>query len=1087
MKFTEAQLENAIIQLLGEQGYPHVLGGQLERGITDVLIEDDLRSYLTSQYADVGISTNEIDGIIRQLALLSPSDLYDSNKTFCKWLSDGFLLKREDPTQKDIYIQLIDYHDLSLMQHVGEDGILAAVAEPSASYRVERNIYKIVNQLEIEGVASASGGELRIPDGILYINGLPLVLFEFKSAIREEATIHDAYVQICTRYRRDIPQLFVYNALCVISDGVNNKMGTLFAPYEFYYGWRKITGNESASKDGFDSLTTLLEGLFDSRRLREVMRHFIYFPDKSHQEVKIICRYPQYYAATKLYQSIKDHQKTPDGKGGDGKGGTYFGATGCGKSFTMQFLARLLMKSVDFESPTIVLITDRTDLDDQLSKQFTNAKGYLGDQIVVTVASREDLRAKLQGRQSGGVFLTTIHKFTEDAELLTDRCNVICISDEAHRSQINLDQKITVITEGKNKGVKKTYGFAKYLHDSLPNATYVGFTGTPIDATLDVFGSLVDSYTMNESVKDEITVRIVYEGRAAKVLLDNTKLKEVEEYYAQCETDGANEYQIEDSKKAMASMSAILGDPDRIHAIAKDFVAHYEERVAEGSTVAGKAMFVSSSRAIAYRLYQELQVLRPAWFDRLECAEGETLTVKEREELKPSERVRMVMTRNKDDEKALWDLIGTKDDRKDLDRQFKQAKSNFKIAIVVDMWLTGFDVPFLDTMYIDKPVSEHNLIQTISRVNRKFEGKNKGLIVDYIGIKTSMNKALKQFGGGSGDNFEDIAASIVEVRNHLDLLNKAFHHFDSSRYFTGDPISQLNCLNEAGEYAMQTEKTEKRFMDITKRLKAAYDICCGSEEISKDERDHIHFYMAIRSIIYKLTRGVAPDTARMNAKVREMIAEAIKSDGVEEIFKLGNEDDSDGAIDIFDEDYLAKIDKIKLPNTKIKLLQKLLEKAIGEVSKTNKVQATDFTKKFKAIVEKYNERKEDDVLVSSVLEDFSNDIIELYHDLKTEMTSFADMGIDFEEKAFYDILKSLSVKYDFTYPDDKMIELAKKAKAVVDSVASFPAWNQREDIKAELQVKLILLLAEYGYPPVANDDAYKEILEQAENFKKNVS
>ena len=369
-------------------------------------------------------------------------------------------------------------------------------------------------------------------------------------------------------------------------------------------------------------------------------------------------------------------------------------------------------------------------------------------------------------------------------------------------------------------------------------------------------------------------------------------------------------------------------------------------------------------------------------------------------------------------------------------------------------------------------------------MNRKFEGKNKGLIVDYIGIKTSMNKALKQFDGGKGDNVEDIAASIVEVRNHLDLLNKAFHHFDSSGYFTGDPISQLNCLNEAGEYAMQTEKTEKRFMDITKRLKAAYDICCGNEQISKDERDHIHFYMAIRSIIYKLTRGVAPDTAQMNAKVREMIAEAIKSDGVEEIFKLGNQDDSESAIDIFDEDYLAKIDKIKLPNTKIKLLQKLLEKAIGEVSKTNKVQATDFTKKFQAIVEKYNERKEEDVLVSSVLEDFSNDIIDLYHDLKTEMTSFEDMGIDFQEKAFYDILKSLSVKYDFTYPDDKMIELAKKAKAVVDSVASFPAWNQREDIKAELQVKLILLLAEYGYPPVANDDAYKEILEQAENFKK---
>jgi type I restriction enzyme R subunit len=1092
MKFTEAQLENAIIQLLSEQGYPHVLGDELfsqnnqgYRGKTEVLIKDDLRSFLALQYAAEGITANEIDGIILQLELLSPSDLYDSNKTFCKWLSDGFLLKREDHTQKDIYIQLIDYNNLSLLQHVTESGNFHAVTESQALYNTDRNIYKIVNQLEIEGVASASGGQLRIPDGILYINGLPLVLFEFKSAIREEATIHDAYVQICTRYRRDIPQLFVYNALCVISDGVNNKMGSLFAPYEFYYGWRKITGNEAASKDGLSSLTTMLEGLFDSRRLREVIRHFIYFPDKSHQEIKIICRYPQYYAATKLYNSIKDHRKTPDGKGGDGKGGTYFGATGCGKSFTMQFLARLLMKSVDFESPTIVLITDRTDLDDQLSQQFTNAKTYIGDQIVETVTSRNDLRAKLQGRQSGGVFLTTIHKFTEDAELLTDRCNVICISDEAHRSQINLDQKITVITEGKNKGVKKTYGFAKYLHDSLPNATYVGFTGTPIDATLDVFGALVDSYTMNDSVKDDITVRIVYEGRAAKVLLDNSKLKEIEEYYEQCETSGANEYQIEDSKKAMASMSAILGDPERIKAIAKDFVAHYEDRVSEGSTVAGKAMFVSSSRSIAYQLYKELKILRPEWFEVLECAIGEKLTEKERKELKPSERVRMVMTRNKDDEKSLWDLLGTKDDRKALDRQFKQAKSNFKIAIVVDMWLTGFDVPFLDTMYIDKPVSQHNLIQTISRVNRTFKGKNKGLIVDYIGIKTSMNKALKQFGGGGGDNVEDIAASIVEVRNHLDLLNKAFHHFDDSGYFSGDPISQLNCLNEAGEYAMQTENTQKRFMDITKRLKAAYDICCGNEQITKDERDRIHFYMAIRSIIYKLTKGVAPDTAQMNAKVREMIAEAIKSDGVEEIFKLGNEDDSDGAIDIFDEDYLTKIDKIKLPNTKIKLLQKLLEKAIGEVSKTNKHQATNFSKKLQEVVDKYNERKEDDVLVSSVLEDFSNEIIDLYHDLKTEMTSFADMGIDYEEKAFYDILKSLSVKYDFSYPDEKMIELAKRAKEVVDSVIGFPAWNQREDIKAELQVNLILLLHEFGYPPVANDDAYKEILEQAENFKKN--
>lgn len=1078
MKFTEAQLEAAIIQLLSDQGYPHLVGSEIERGPSEVLIKSDLRTFLNKQYADDGITEGEIESIIRKLETLPASDLYDSNKTFCKWLSDGFLLKREDHTQKDLYIQLIDYSDLEQMRapEEGEIDVISArkVSEDIPPAYASKNLYKIVNQLEIEGT------EKRIPDGILYINGLPVVLFEFKSAIREEeANIHDAYLQITTRYRRDIPQLFVFNALYVISDGVNNKMGTVFGSYEFFYGWRKITGDEVAGKDGIDSLHTMLQGLFDKRRLREVIRHFIYFPDKSHQDVKVVCRYPQYYAAMKLYQNIKEHSKKPDGSGGDGKGGTYFGATGCGKSFTMQFLTRLLMKSVDFESPTIILITDRTDLDDQLSKQFTNAKTYIGDQIVESVESRSDLRDKLQGRNSGGVFLTTIHKFTEDAELLTDRCNVIVISDEAHRSQINLDQKIKVTEQG----VKKTYGFAKYLHDSLPNATYVGFTGTPIDATLDVFGQVVDSYTMSESVKDEITVRIVYEGRAAKVALDNSKLSEIEEYYQQCQQDGANEYQIEESKKAMTNMGAILGDPDRIKALAKDFVEHYEDRINEGATVAGKAMFVSNSRPVAYQFYQELKDLRPEWFEILECEKGAKLSEEDKEKLQPSERVKMVMTRGKDDPKELWDLLGTKEYRKELDRQFKMAKSNFKIAIVVDMWLTGFDVPFLDTIYIDKPVSRHNLIQTISRVNRKFQGKKKGLVVDYIGIKSQMNKALAKYSKKEETNFEDIQASIVEVRNHLDLLSKLFFKFDSKPYFSGDPVAQLNCLNMAAEYAMLTDKIEKRFMDMTKRLKAAYDVCCGSENITESERDWIHFYMAVRSIVYKLTKGSAPDTAQMNEKVRGMIAEALKSDGVEEIFKMG--DNEDGAIDIFDDDYLEKIDKIKLPNTKIKLLQQLLAKAIGEMKKTNKVQGIDFSKKFQALVEKYNERKEDDVLVSSVLEDFSEEIIDLYNELKEEMSSFEGMGIDFEEKAFYDILLALATKYDFTYPEDKMLDLAKEVKATVDDKAKYTDWSEREDIKAELKVDLILLLHKFGYPPVDRDEVYKEIFEQAENFKKN--
>ncbi len=1075
MKFTEAKLEQAIIELLGEQGYPYQPGGELQRQPHEVLLKADLVQYLAARYAGEGITEGEITSVVRMIEALSASDLYDSNKQFMKWLSDGFLLKREDRSQKDLYIQLIDYRGTEQAVLAAEqEPLLSLAAETPAAYDIDQNIYRLVNQLEIEGTGSQAV-EKRIPDGILYINGLPLVVFEFKSAIREEVRLDEAYTQLAVRYRRAIPQLFVYNAFCVISDGVNSKMGSIFAPYDFFYAWRKVTGHESVEKDGIDALHSMIQGLFEPKRLRDVIRHFIYFPDSSKNEVKIVCRYPQYYAANKLYQSILKHKK-PEG---DGKGGTYFGATGCGKSFTMQFLTRLLMKSVTFESPTIVLITDRTDLDDQLSAQFTNAKEYIGDQNVISVESREHLRELLKGRNSGGVFLTTIHKFTEDTELLTDRDNVICISDEAHRSQINLDQKVRV-TE---KGVKRTFGFAKYLHDSLPNATFVGFTGTPIDATLDVFGPVVDAYTMTESVHDEITVRIVYEGRAAKVIEDPAVLKKIEKYYKQCSEEGSSDYQIEVSKKAMLNLKYILGDKDRIRALAADFVEHYENRLAEGSTVMGKALFVSSSRTIAYDLYKEIKKLRPEWFEVKACSDGSQLTEQEQKEIKPSERVKMVMTRGKDDEKALWDLLGSKDYRKELDRQFKNPKSNFKIAIVVDMWLTGFDVPFLDTLYIDKPVQRHNLIQTISRVNRKFEGKEKGLVVDYIGIKSQMNKALAQYSKSEETNFEDIQTSITAVKDHLDLLNRMFHRFDMQPYFNGEPVAQLNCLNMAAEFAMLTDKQEKRFMALVKRLKAAYDICSGSEHLSQQERDLVHFYLAVRSIVFKLTKGDAPDTAQMNAKVREMIEDALKSDGVEEIFKLGSEAESE--IDLFDDDYLAKIEKIKLPNTKIKLLQQMLAKAIGEFGKTNRSQGIEFSKRFKALVDRYNERKEEDVLVSDVLEDFSDEIIKLYNELRAEMSSFEDMGIDFEEKAFYDILKTLATKYDFSYSEEKLIPLAKDVKSVVDDKARYTDWSQRDDIKAELKVDLIMLLAKHGYPPVDRDEVYKDIFAQAESFKKN--
>ena len=1036
MNFVESKLEDAISSLLANQGF---LDGS---SVKDVIDFNDFHSFLSSNY---NLTKDEVEKIYFDIKSLSNDDVYDSNLKFLKWVSNGYILKKREKGKKDKFINFINHK------------------------KIDKNIFKIVKQLEVIGY------EKRIPDIVVYINGLPLCIMEFKSAIREDATIYDAYQQLTVRYKRDIPELMKYNALCVISDGVNTKMGSLFAPYEFFYAWRKVTGDETLEKNGIDSLHTMIEGLFDPNRLVDVIRNFIYFPDTTKRDDKIVCRYPQYYAANKLFENIKEHRKPL----GDGKGGTYFGATGCGKSFTMLFLSRLIMKSVEFESPTIVVITDRTDLDDQLSAQFTNAKGFIGDETIISVESRQHLRELLQGRKSGGVFLTTIHKFTEDIELLTERTNVICISDEAHRSQINLDQKIRVTEDG----VKKTYGFAKYLHDSLPNATYVGFTGTPVDATLDVFGDVVDSYTMNESVQDEITVRLVYEGRAAKVLLDNKKLQEIEDYYKKCqENDGASTYAVEESKKAMANMRLILGNPDRIKAIAEDFVNHYETRVSEGSTIMGKAMFVCASRQIAFNLYKEIIALRPEWAEVKEADDGIALTDQERKEIKPNAKIKLIATRHKDDEKELYDLCGTKDDRKEHDRQFKNPKSNFKIAIVVDMWLTGFDVPFLDTIYIDKPIQQHNLIQTISRVNRKFEGKEKGLVVDYIGIKNQMKLALAHYNKSDAKNFEDVEQSIIVVKDHLELLKDLFNKFDTSPYFSGEPLKQLQCLNKASEYVQLTKELEHRFMQLVKRLKAAYDVCNGSEKISQDERDLIHFYLAVRSIVFKLTRGVAPDTAQMNLQVQKMIADALEADGVDDILKIGEDESTE--VDIFGDDYLAQLEKIKLPNTKIKLLQKLLAKAIGKFKQVNRTKSIDFSKRFKALVDSYNERKEDSILVSGVLEDFSNEIMNLLQDLKQEMGSFADLGIGIEEKAFYDILQSLAVKYDFTYPEDQLLDLAKAVKAVVDDKASYPDWSDREDIRAELKVDLIVLLAEYGYPPIDHDEVYKEIFEQAENFKK---
>lgn len=1042
--FNEHALEMSIMELFEEEQYEYIRGDKIHRERTEILLCDDLKQYLYNKYSKDGITASEVDSIILMFKNISGS-IYEANKAVYKMISDGFIFNREDRTQKDLFINLIDFDT------------------------PENNIFKVVNQFEIK--YGTGEHDCRIPDGIVFINGIPVVVLEFKSAVKENTTIMDAYKQLTVRYRRDIPELFKYNAFIVISDGANNKYGSFFSPYEFFYAWRKVNA-EDKELDGISSLTTMIKGLFRKDHLLSVIKDFIYFPDDSDKDLKVVCRYPQFFAANKLFENIKAHLRPR----GDGKGGTYFGATGCGKSYTMMFLTRMLMKSTYFSSPTILIITDRTDLDDQLSKQFVGSKKYIGDENIISIESREQLKTCLQNNESGGVYLTTIQKFTEDLSLLTDRANVICISDEAHRSQINLDRKTTITDDG----VKYSYGFAKYLHDSLPNATYVGFTGTPVDGTIEVFGGVVDAYTMTEAVRDGITVNLVYDGRAAKVTLNQDKIREIEEYYAKCELEGANEYQIEESKKAVANLEVIIGDPDRLRAVAEDFINHYETRVAEGATVAGKAMFVCANRNIAYSLYKIIVEMRPKWAEKKACDDGVTLSEKDKKELKPIEKIKMVMTRNKDDEKELFDMLGTKEDRKELDRQFKNIKSNFKIAIVVDMWLTGFDVPSLDTIYIDKPIQQHTLIQTISRVNRVYEGKDKGLIVDYIGIKKNMNMALKKYTNFETEEFEGVEQSITIVKDQLEVLGQMFNHFNSRSFFSGTPKEQLDCLKRAVEYVQLSEEMELRFMAAVRRMKQAFNLCSSSESLTDDDRDYIHFYCAVRSVLFKMTKGDAPDIAQMNARVRELLEGAIQSDGIEELFETGKHI----SVDIFSDEYIDKINAIQLPNTKIKLLQKLLSQAIEEFKKVNKIMGVEFTDRMNKVVDEYNNRRRDEAYANEVLDDVAEQLSQLLEDLKQEKDSFKRMGIDYEEKAFYDILKAVAKKYEFEYPEDKMIELSKEIKKIIDDKSKYTDYLVREDIKANLQFDLAVILDEYGYPPVTIDDVYKEVLEQAENFKK---
>ena len=1077
-KLYESDFEEALVDLFEEVGWEYSHGDTISRKFTDPLIEKDLRDYLTCRYSTKHLSQDEMDGIVANVRNASGQNEYYALQNTFYLYRDGY-----DYTPAEGSPFKLEYIDFECP---------------------ERNIFRCVNQFVME-----QGSENRRPDVMLFVNGIPVCIIELKNPTKVDATVYDAHTQICTRYMRDIPNLMKYCVLAIISDAAKTELGTPFTPFEYFYEWKKVENEDQAGK-GLDTLKTLVKGALSPERILEILRDYVYFPDPTDEDdtTEIVCRYPQFFATRKLRNHVINHLRSV---GGDGKGGTYFGATGCGKTYTMLFLSRQLALRCKSQlgSPTIILIVDREDLETQAGKLFCNSKKYLCDESVKIFESRSDLADELSLRKTGGFFITTIQKFAETTGLLSERSNIICMSDEAHRSQNNLGSKLVIddgtsdkakakaTTEGKTKGgAKVTYGFATYLRKALPNATYLGFTGTPIDETVHVFGEIVDQYTMQQSEADGITVPIKYNPRLARVFLNKEQADLVEAYYKTCADEGATEEDIARSKKAMSSMMAILDNEDRIKRVAKDIVEDYKKRI-DTTTRLQKAMVACADRTIAFKLYKAMRELEPSWFEKKKTLHEESLTKEEKENLKEVAYVNLVCTRDKDDKKELYNALGDKDHRKFLDSEFKSEKSNFHIAIVVDMWITGFDVPCLTMLYNDKPLSKHTLIQTISRVNRKYKDKEFGVIIDYLGIRNEMKKAMKKYGGDPTSK-EDLEVAHEIFSNEVQILKEMLKGLDFTVFFQDNGWASLQFLQDAAEYILAntvekkgTVSFMKKFQGHVKRLRSAFNILNPAGELTEEESGWAQCFMAISSYVTKMTTGVH-NTEQMNRHVEKMVQEAIFSSGVETLF-----DEKDREENIFGDEFVEELEDVKLPFTKFQLLIKLIKKAIKAYGKTNKVQAEKFDAMLQKVIDEYNTRDNltftNDVasdtidavtgIVGEKINDLTEQLVQIFKDLKADSQKFKELGISFEEKAFYDILVNVRDTHGFEYSDERCIELAKKVKLLVDDMTVYADFINNNNLKGKLAYDLATLIYHEGYPPQWNDEVFQKILTQVNNYK----
>ena len=1110
-RFCESEFENAFISFLGNEGWSYLAGGKIVRpNQKEVLIADDLKQFLEETNPD--LEPDEVQQIADNVRLVGAETDFATLHRVYGWMVDGINYTPKNGITRNI--PLIDF------------------------VNPEQNIFRVVNQFTVEYINNGRTKNRR-PDILLYVNGLPLCILELKNPADENATIEDAWEQINIRYWRDIPHLLHYCPLACISDGVKTRLGTVRTPYEHFYAWRRVNDGDKVSTMAFEEMATMVKGVYAPKRFLEIFRDYIYFQDKDYDEDEreIVCRYPQFFATRLLRESIVKSVEA-----GDNKGGTYFGATGCGKTFTMAFLARQLsMRCASrIGSPTILMIVDRDDLQKQGAKLFTKSKEFLGLGEVNVVASRQKLREELSVRESGGFYICTIQKFCDRGNdpvgLINSRQNIICFSDEAHRTQIEGTKRLKLSKpddKSKNDPFVSEQGnqlkavisrpYAAVLREALPHATFVGFTGTPIAETYQTFGDEIDRYTMDQAVADGITVPIKYHPRITKVLFDKEKIRLVEEYYAHCANEGSTVEDIEASEKAMSSLQVILGEPERLERLAVDIHEHYTKACEADPDRVQKAMIVCDKREIAYQLLTIFRDKYPEWFEMRKTPEDTLATEEELKELSEMPTMAMVASVGKDNKTDMYNYLGgvNNDKRSEkLDAAFKQEKSNFRIVIVVDMWITGFDVEPLTYIYNDKPLQKHTLIQTISRVNRKYPGKEYGMVIDYIGIRDYMREAMKMYGGG--DNTfaptpDDVEQATLLFREQLAILKDVFKSYDLSPFLNTDtdPAIRYEQLARAAEYVFvstqlmnilsgdgkkSTKVTFKSyFLQLVKRMRLAYDICQPSGYLGEEESALAQCFMAIAGFVRKMSGTDAPDADTMNRHVARMVEEALKYTKVESVLEIGEDED------IFSPEYFEKLSDVKMPATKLELLVKMLRKQIVEYGRVNQAAAKRFMEMLEETIKQYHERRKhltaeeagetQEATSAEIIKNATEQALKIMKEMQVDRESFRKIDLSFEEKAFYDILMMLRDKFNFEYGEDKIIDgvkinekcriLSRKIKEIIDVKSSVADWLNNQNIRNQLKFDIKVCLITNKYPPQYSPEVFRQVMEQVENFKEN--